>query len=65
MTNEYDNVTNDPFLDEYYKIKRGLGRPEIIDKMMNEVIRQYDMKGNLIYFKNLNGFEEWNKYDSM
>ena len=36
MMDEYDNVTNDPFLDEYYKIKRGIGQPEIIDKMIYE-----------------------------
>ena len=36
MINEYDNVTNDPFLDEYYKIHRGFGQPEIIDKMIYE-----------------------------
>jgi len=33
---EYDNITNDPFLDEYYKIHRGFGQPEIIDKMIYE-----------------------------
>ena len=36
MIDEYDNVTNDSFLDEYYKIKRGIGQPEIIDKMIYE-----------------------------
>jgi hypothetical protein len=36
MNNENDNVTKDPFLDEYYKIKRGFGQPEIIDKMIYE-----------------------------
>ena len=36
MSGEYDNVTNDPFLDEYYKIKSGIGQPEIIDKMIYE-----------------------------
>lgn len=36
MMDKYDNVTNDPFLDEYYKIKRGIGQPEIIDKMIYE-----------------------------
>jgi hypothetical protein len=36
VIDEYDNVTNDSFLDEYYKIKRGIGQPEIIDKMIYE-----------------------------
>jgi len=36
MNEEYDNVTNDRFLDEYYKIKRCIGQPEIIDKMIYE-----------------------------
>ncbi len=36
MNNENDNVTKDPFLDEYYKIHRGFGQPEIIDKMIYE-----------------------------
>ena len=36
MNNENDNVTNDPFLDEYYKIKAGIGEPEIIEKMIYE-----------------------------
>ena len=36
MNNENDNVTNDPFLDEYFKILNGFGQPEIIDKMIYE-----------------------------
>jgi hypothetical protein len=36
VNNENDNITNDPFLDEYYKIKAGIGQPEIIDKMIYE-----------------------------
>ena len=36
MNNENDNVTKDQFLDEYYKIKAGIGEPEIIEKMIYE-----------------------------
>jgi len=36
VNNENDNVTNDPFLDEYFKILNGFGQPEIIDKMIYE-----------------------------
>jgi len=36
VNNENDNVTNDPFLDEYFKILNGVGQPEIIDKMIYE-----------------------------
>jgi len=36
MSDENDNVTKDPFLDEYFKILNGFGQPEIIDKMIYE-----------------------------
>jgi len=36
VNNENDNVTKDPFLDEYFKILNGFGQPEIIDKMIYE-----------------------------
>jgi hypothetical protein len=36
VSDENDNVTNDPFLDEYFKILNRFGQPEIIDKMIYE-----------------------------
>ncbi len=30
---------------------------------MSEIIRKYDEKGHLIYFKDEDGFEEWRKWD--
>ncbi len=30
---------------------------------MSEIIKKYDENNNLIYFKDVDGFEEWRKFD--